>query len=228
MRPQSHPALALPSHCGKGFAGAWELPLLPVVIGGIYGGFLTVTEAAAAAAGYVLVVECLVRRDIPLGRLPALLRESAALVGGILVIVCAALGLTNYLVDAQVPSRLLDVMRTAITSRYLFLLTLNVFLLAVGCVMDIFSALLVVVPLIVPLAAEYDVNLTHLGVIFLVNLGIGYSTPPVGMNLFIASFRFREPVLGLYRASLPFLGVLLVSLALVTYVPWLSLVFLGQ
>ncbi len=207
---------------------AWELPLLPVVVGGIYGGFLTVTEAAAAAAGYVLVVECLVRRDIPLRRLPALLKESATLVGGILVIVCAALGLTNYLVDAQIPARLLEVMSAAITSRHLFLLTLNVFLLAVGCIMDIFSALLVVVPLIVPLAAEYDVNLVHLGVIFLVNLGIGYSTPPVGMNLFIASFRFREPVLTLYRASLPFIGVLLVALALVTYVPWLSLVMLGQ
>jgi tripartite ATP-independent transporter DctM subunit len=218
-----------PARLYRALAGAaWELPLLPVVIGGIYGGFLTVTEAAAAAAGYVLVVECLVRRDIPIRRLPSLLRESAALVGGILIIVCAALGLTNYLVDAQVPSRLLDVMRSAITSRYLFLFTLNVFLLAVGCIMDIFSALLVVVPLIVPLAVEYDVNLTHLGVIFLVNLGIGYSTPPVGMNLFIASFRFREPVLGLYRASLPFLGVLLIALALVTYVPWLSLAVLRQ
>jgi C4-dicarboxylate transporter DctM subunit len=207
---------------------AWELPLLPVVVGGIYGGVLTVTEAAAAAAGYVLVVECLVRRDIPLRRLPALLRESAALVGGILIIVCAALGLTNYLVDAQIPSKLLQIMSGAITNRYLFLLTLNLFLLGVGCIMDIFSALLVVVPLIVPLALEYDVNLVHLGVIFMVNLGIGYSTPPVGMNLFIASFRFREPVLGLYRASLPFIGVLLVALAIVTYVPWLSLAVLGQ
>ncbi len=206
----------------------WELPLLPVVIGGIYGGFLTVTEAAAAAAAYALVVECVVRRDIPLARLPRILRESASLIGGVLVIVCAALGLTNYLVDAQIPAKLLEVMSGTIRSRYLFLLTLNLFLLAVGCIMDIFSALLVVVPLVVPLAREYGVNLIHLGVIFLTNLGIGYSTPPVGMNLFIASFRFRQPVLTLYRASLPFIAVLLVALVLVTYVPWLSLAILEQ
>jgi tripartite ATP-independent transporter DctM subunit len=154
--------------------------------------------------------------------------ESMTLVGGILIILAAALGLTNYLVDAEVPFVILDWMQQYVSSPLVFLLMLNAFLLVVGCLMDIFSALIVVVPLIVPIAEGYGVNLLHLGIIFLTNLEIGYSTPPVGLNLFIASFRFRQPVTTLYRASLPFLAILLVALAIITYVPALSLFLVGR
>jgi tripartite ATP-independent transporter DctM subunit len=144
-------------------------------------------------------------------------------VGGILVILACALGLTNYLIDAEVPMRILDWMQQYISSKYTFLLILNVFLLVVGCLMDIFSALIVVVPLIVPVAVGFGVDPVHLGIIFLTNLEIGYLTPPVGLNLFISSYRFNEPVIALYSASVPFLLLLLGSLLVVTYVPAISL-----
>ena len=145
------------------------------------------------------------------------------MVGGILVILAAALGLANYLIDAQIPMHILDVLQNYITSKFGFLVVLNIFLLIVGAMMDIFSAIMVVVPLITPIAMQYGVDPVHLGVIFLANLGIGYSTPPVGMNLFIASLRFEEPVLKLYKATLPFLAILLITLAIITYWPDLSL-----
>ena len=145
------------------------------------------------------------------------------LVGGILVILSAALGLANYMVDAEIPMQILDWMKTFITSKLGFLLVLNIFLLVVGALMDIFSATMVVVPLIIPIASEFGVDPVHLGIIFLANLGIGYSTPPVGMNLFIASFRFEKPVLKLYAATIPFLIILLIALILITYIPELSL-----
>jgi tripartite ATP-independent transporter DctM subunit len=201
----------------------WEAPLPVVVLGGIYSGKVTVTEAASLTALYVLIVEVLVYRDVRIRDLPRVVRDSMVLVAGILVILAAAFGFTNYLIDAEVPMTILEWMQGAFTSKWTFLLALNGFLLIVGCLMDIFSALIVVVPLIVPIAEGYGVNLVHLGIIFLTNLEIGYSTPPVGLNLFISSFRFERPVLDLYRASLPFLGILLVALALITYVPQLSL-----
>jgi TRAP-type C4-dicarboxylate transport system permease large subunit len=145
------------------------------------------------------------------------------LVAGILVILASAFGLTNYLIDAEVPMNLLEWMQGAFSSKWTFLLALNVFLLIVGSLMDIFSALIVVVPLIVPIAEGYGLNLTHLGIIFLTNLEIGYSTPPIGLNLFISSYRFRRSIVDLYRASLPFLAILLGALALITYLPDLSL-----
>jgi len=145
------------------------------------------------------------------------------LVGGILVIIASAMGLTNYLIDAEIPMIILDEMEGLISSRIGFLLALNVFLLIVGCLMDIFSALIVVVPLIIPIALQYGVDLTHLGIIFLTNLEIGYSTPPVGLNLFISSFRFKQPIVKVYAASIPFLLMLLVALLLVTYLPEISL-----
>ena len=151
------------------------------------------------------------------------MKDSMVLVGGILVILSAALGLANYMVDAEIPMQILEWMQTFITSKLGFLLVLNIFLLVVGALMDIFSAIMVVVPLIIPIAAQYGVDPVHLGVIFLANLGIGYSTPPVGMNLFIASFRFGKPVLKLYAATIPFLIILLIALALITYIPELSL-----
>ena len=204
----------------------WELPLPVIVLGGIYGGKMTVIEAAAVTALYGFVTQVIVYRDVSLARLPRIAAESMTLVGGILIILGAAMGLTNYLVDAEVPLKLLDWVRGTIDNRLVFLLVLNLFLLVVGCLMDIFSALIVVVPLIVPLAQEYDVNLVHLGIIFLTNLEIGYSTPPVGLNLFISSYRFGKPVVEVYRASIRWLVVLLIALLVVTYVPDLSLLLL--
>ena len=203
-------------------AGDLLLPLLIVV--GIFGGYVTVSEAAACTALYVLVLESLVHRSISLRRqLVPLLADTAVLVGSILIILGIAMGLTNLLIDAQLPMRLLEWMEHSIDSQLKFLLLLNLFLLAVGAMMDIFSATVVVVPLILPLAQRFGVDPVHLGVIFLANLEIGYSTPPVGINLFIASQRFEKPVLTLFRSTLPFLALMLAWLGIVTYAPVLSL-----
>ncbi len=145
------------------------------------------------------------------------------LVGGVLIILGAAMGLTNYLIDAEIPMKLLDFFKTHVESRFLFLIVLNVFLLAVGCTMGIFSALVVVVPLLTPIGQAYGIDPLHLGIIFLTNLEIGASLPPLGINLFISSMRFERPVLKLYVASLPFIAILLLCLAVITYLPWLSL-----
>jgi C4-dicarboxylate transporter, DctM subunit len=151
------------------------------------------------------------------------MKESSTLVGGIIIIMGMALAFTSYLIEADVPNYLVEVLKTHISTKVGFLMVLNIFLLVVGCMMDIFSAILVVVPLIVPVAMEFDVHPLHLGVIFLVNLEIGYSTPPVGLNLFISSFRFKKPIIELYKASIPYLLVLLACLIIITYVPELSL-----
>ncbi len=201
----------------------WELLLPVVVVGGIYSGVIAVSEAAALSALYVFVVEVFVHREISLRQLPDIMRQTMVLVGSIIIILGAAFAYTNYMIDAEIPNRLLDYMRDHVSSRFLFLLLLNLFLLAVGCLIDMFSALVVVVPLVLPIAASYGVDPVHLGIIFLVNLEIGYSTPPVGLNLFIASARFERPVLQLYWASLPFLLILLAALVVITYVPQLSL-----
>jgi tripartite ATP-independent transporter DctM subunit len=197
-----------------------------VVLGGIYGGYFVVSEAAAITAIYVLVVEVFIYRDIKWGDLPKLMKESMVLVGGILIILGAALGLTNYLIDAELPMRTLDFLKAHITSPFLFLIMLNFFLLAVGCIMGMFPALTVVVPLIAPVAQAYGIHPIHLGIIFLTNLEIGASIPPLGINLFISSIRFNKPILNLYFASLPFIGILLIGLAIITYLPWLSLCFI--
>jgi len=204
-------------------AAAWELPLPVLVLGGIYGGIITVMEAAAITALYVLVVEVFVYRDVPLTRVPSIIAESMTLVGGILVIIMCSFGFVNYLIAAEVPMSILGWMQQYISDKYTFLLILNLFLLVVGCLMDIFSALIVVVPLITPVAAGFGVDPVHLGIVFLTNLEIGYLTPPVGLNLFISSFRFQEPVIKLYRASVPFLLLMLVALVVITYAPALSL-----
>lgn len=202
----------------------WELPLPLVVLGGIYSGFFAVSEAAAISAVYVLLVEVVIYRDIKFRALPGVMRQSMVLVGGILIILGAAMGLTNYLIDAQIPLKMLDFFKVHIHSKIVFLMVLNGFLLAVGCTMGIFSALVVVVPLMGPIAQAYGIHPIHLGIIFLTNLEIGASIPPLGINLFIASMRFEKPVLRLYVASLPFIAILLLALALITYWPFLSLV----
>jgi C4-dicarboxylate transporter DctM subunit len=180
-------------------------------------------EAAAITALYALIVEVFIYRDIPLRRLPGIVAESATLVGGILIIIMCSFGFVNYLIDAEVPMRILDWMQQYITSKYTFLLILNLFLLVVGCLMDIFSALIVVVPLVAPVAVGFGVDPVHLGIVFLTNLEIGYLTPPVGLNLFISSYRFRQPVMKLYSASVPFLLLMLAALVVITYAPALSL-----
>jgi tripartite ATP-independent transporter DctM subunit len=203
---------------------AWEIPLPFIILIGIYGGFFTATEAAAVTAFYVLIIEVFIYKDISLTKgLPKVMKDSMILVGGILVILSAALGLANYMIYEEIPMQILEWMKNYITSKIAFLLVLNLFLLIVGALMDIFSAILVVVPLITPIALSFGVDPVHLGIIFLANLGIGYSTPPVGMNLFIASFRFEKPILKLYVATIPFLIILLIALALITYIPELSL-----
>ena len=204
-------------------AAVFEMALPFLVLGGFFSGILTVNEIAAATALYVVLVEVFIHRDVSLRALPGVVSQSMLLVGGILIIIAASLGLTNFLVDQEVPMAILEAMREHIDSRFAFLITLNIFLLVVGALMDIFSALLVVVPLISPIAIQYGVDPVHLGIIFLTNLEIGFSTPPVGINLFISSFRFGRPVISLYRASIVFILLLLGALALITFVPALSL-----
>jgi C4-dicarboxylate transporter DctM subunit len=202
----------------------WEMPLPVIVLGGVYSGFFAVSEAAVVTVLYVLVVEVLIYRDIPVGRLPAIMRDSMMLVGGILIILGASLASTNFMIDQEVPTRLFELVTAHVSSRLGFLILLNLFLLALGMMLDIFSALVIVVPLILPIAAGYGIDPIHLGMIFLANMQIGYCTPPVGMNLFIASYRFDRPIMMLYRATIPFLIILLISVLVITYWPWLSLV----
>ncbi len=204
--------------------GVWDV-LLPVGITvGIFGGWVTVSESATCAAAYVLLLESVIHRNLDLRRqfIP-LARDSAVLVGSILIILAMAMGLTNLLIDAQLPMKMLALLEETVHSQLSFLLLLNVLLLLVGAMMDIFSATVVVVPLILPLALRYGVDPLHLGIIFLANLEIGYITPPVGINLFLASQRFQKSVLEVFRSALPFLSLMLLWLILVTYVPLLSL-----
>ena len=202
----------------------WEIPLPAIVLGGVYSGFFAVSEAAAVTVVYVFVVEVLIYRDIPFRRLPQVMRDSMVLVGGILIILGVSLASTNYMIDQQVPMRLFEWITSHISSKLGFLILLNLFLLMLGMMLDIFSALVIVVPLILPVAAGFGIDPIHLGMIFLANMQIGYCTPPVGMNLFIASYRFDKPIVLLYRAALPFLAILLVTVLIITYWPWLSLV----
>lgn len=201
----------------------WELLLPVVVIGGIFSGFLAVSEAAAITVLYVFLVEAVIHREVKWRDMPGIFLKAGVMVGAIVVILGASLAFNSFLVDQQVPNRILEFMQANVQNRTSFLIILNVFLLGVGCILDMFSALVIVVPLIVPIAQSYGVDLLHLGIIFLTNLQIGYSTPPVGMDLFIASLRFEKPVVFLYVASLPFLVILMATLALITFVPSLTL-----
>jgi tripartite ATP-independent transporter DctM subunit len=208
------------------WAAKWEIALPVVVFVSLFGGFASTVEAAALTVLYTLFVKCVVYRDVSVrGELPAVLTESTILVGGVLVILCAALGFTNYLIDAQIPAKGAAWVTAGIHSRWAFLLILNGFLLVVGCLMDIFSAIFVVVPLILPVAAAFEVDPLHLGAIFLINLELGYLTPPVGMNLFLASYRFNTPLSRVARAVLPFILVQAAAVLLVTFVPSLSVGF---
>ena len=202
----------------------WEMALPVVVLWALFGGYATTSESAAIAALYALIVQRFVHRDVPTFRdVVRVAGECVALIGGVLVILSIAVGLTNYLVNAQVPTLLIDWTQSHIESKWVFLLALNGFLLLVGTVMDIFSAIVVVVPLLLPLAEAYGISYVHLGVIFIANLELGYLHPPLGLNLLLASYRFKKPVLEVTWATLPMLGILLIGVLLITYVPWLTL-----
>lgn len=203
---------------------AFEIPLPFIILIGIYGGYFTASEAAAVTAFYIFIVEVFIYRDVHLFRdIPRITKDSMVLVGSILVILAVAMGFTSYLVDEQVPNKIFDWIQGFVHSKWVFLIALNIFLLVVGALMDIFSAIIVVVPIILPIAKKFGVDPVHLGIIFLTNLEIGYITPPVGINLFISSIRFKKSITHLYRVSLPFLFLLLIALMIITYWPDLSL-----
>jgi C4-dicarboxylate transporter DctM subunit len=205
------------------WSAKWELALPAIMIVGLFGGFGTLTEAAALTAFCAFFVEVFIYRDLKLSRdYREVFVECATIVGGILLILGVALGFTNYLVDAEVPSRLIDWVQMHVQSRYVFLLLLNVALLVVGALMDIFAAILVVVPLLKPLAAAYHIDPVQMGVIFIANLELGYLHPPVGINLFLSAYRFKKPMGTIIWATLPFLLILAGMVLLITYVPWLT------
>ncbi|MGH2569374.1 MAG: TRAP transporter large permease [Bacteroidota bacterium] len=202
----------------------WEIPLPFIILGGIYGGIFTATEAAAVVAFYVFVVVVFVYKDVSIREgVPRVMKESMLIVGAILVIVGTAWGLTNYLIDEQVPQQLFALVQENISSKFTFLLILNGFLIIVGMMMDIFSALIVVVPLILPIAKEFQIEPIHLGIIFLTNLEIGYLTPPVGLNLFLSALRFKKSIFHIARSVLVFIAILVCALLVITYVPEMSL-----
>jgi C4-dicarboxylate transporter DctM subunit len=195
------------------------------VLAGIYSGRLAASEAAAATALYVLIVTVLIRREIKLPELPRVIREAMLLVGAILIVLGFSLALTNWLIDGDVPERLFSLMKAGIDSKFGFLLLLNAFLLVFGMLLEGFPAIIILVPLVLPVALHYGVDPIHLGIIFLANLQIGIFLPPVGMNIFIASARFGRPATSIIRASLPFYAILLLCVLIITYWPDLSLVF---
>jgi C4-dicarboxylate transporter DctM subunit len=201
----------------------WELPFPFLLLGSIYSGILAVSEAAALTVVYVFIVEVFIYREIALRDLAGIMRESMVMVGGILIILGVSLASTNYIIDIELPEQLFNTIREHIDSRWAFLALLNLFLLGVGMMLDIFSALVILVPLLVPVAISYGIHPVHLGILFLANMQLGYFTPPVGLNLFIASYRFDRPILELYRATLPFFFLLLGAVMIITYWPQLSL-----
>jgi C4-dicarboxylate transporter DctM subunit len=203
-------------------AAKWELPLPIVVLGGIYGGYFAVSEAAVVTVLYVLVVEVLVLREIHWTALPGIARESTVLVGGILMILGMSLASTNYMIDAGIPQRLFELSADFIAGPRTFMLMLLIFLLLLGAILDIFSALVLVVPLLLPVAMQYDVHPIHLGIVFLAAMELGYLTPPVGLNLFISSYRFGKDIAQVYWATLPFLAIMLLAVVVIAFWPQLS------
>jgi len=201
----------------------WVLLLPVVVLGALFSGAATIVESAALAALYAFVVQVGLGRELSVRNdFRRVFSSCVATVGGVLIILGVAVGLTAWLVDAQVPSRLVEAAPQYIRSPLVFLLALNVFLLVVGMMMDIFSATFVVVPLIVPLGAAFGIHPVHLGIIFIANLELGYLTPPVGLNLFLASYRFDKPLAEVSVSVLPMLAIRALGVLLVTYVPWLT------
>lgn len=204
------------------WAAKWEVLIPFFILFGIFGGFTTLVETAAMTVVYVFSIEAFIHRDLNLTKLKNIILDCSTLIGGVLIILGVAMGLTSYLVDAQVPMQLLNWVKGAISSKIVFLLMLNVFLLAVGCMMDIFSAIIIVVPLITPLGVYFGVDPVHLAIIFIANLELGFLTPPVGMNLFLSAYRFEEDMPTIYKSTLPFFMVMLITVLAITYIPILS------
>ena len=201
----------------------WELIIPILILYGVFGGFTTLVETAAITVVYILIIETLIYRDLPLNSLPKIVVDCATLVGGVLIILGVAMGVTSYLVDAQIPMHLLSWVKETISSKYIFLFLLNGLLLLVGCMMDIFSAIIVIVPLISPLGHYFGVDPVHLAIIFIANLELGFLTPPVGMNLFLAAYRFDKSMPLIYKATLPFFVIRFLVVLLITYLPIISL-----
>lgn len=199
--------------------------LLPIMIlTSIFGGFATLVEASALTVLYALLVECLIFKELHWRRdIARVAAESATMIGGFMIILSVALGLTNYLIIAQIPMHVLDWVQTVIESPYVFLLMLNVLLIVVGALMDIYSAIIVLVPLIAPMASAYGIHPVHLGIVFLANMQLGYLMPPMGENLFLSAYRFDKPLVELYKCVLPYVGILLIAVLIITYIPALTL-----
>ena len=206
----------------------WEIPLPILLVAGVYTGNMALSDAAPFTVAYVFIVEVLILKEIKWHEMPEIIKRSMVIIGAILLIMSISFAGSNYIIYNEIPQKMFNFMQQFITSKYVFLILLNIFLLIVGCIMDIFTAIMIIVPLIAPIAYQYNVDLIHLGVIFLANLEIGYLTPPVGMNLFISSMRFKKPVVQLYGASVKFIGLLLIALVLITYIPWLSTWFIEK
>jgi len=206
----------------------WELLLPVVMLVAIFGGFATTVEAAALTVLWALFIQCIVHRDVSITRdLPKIFLDAAVLVGGFLIILSVALALTDYFNFAEIPDHALAFVQAHVHSKIVFLLALNLFLLVVGAMMDIYSAIFVVVPLVTPMATAYGIDPVHLGIIFLANLELGYLSPPMGENLFLAAYRFDKPVLGVFRATLPFYAIIAAGVLLITYVPAMTLWLAG-
>lgn len=206
----------------------WEIPLPVILLGGIYSGIFALSEAAVVTVVYLLIVEVLIYKDIKPAQLPKLVSEAMVMVGGILLILSCSLVLTSYFIEIEAPTKLFEWVQQIIESPLSFLIVLNLFLLLLGAFLDIFSAIVIMVPLLLPIAISYGIHPVHMAIIFLANMQIGYLTPPVGMNLFIASYRFSKPITEIYRATLGFMLVLLISLLVITYLPGLSLAFISE
>jgi C4-dicarboxylate transporter, DctM subunit len=204
----------------------WEVPLPIVVLGGIYSGYFAISEAAAVTALYVLVVDVVILKEVSWRKLPSIIRESMILVGGIMMILGVSRASTNYMIDAGVPQQLLDWTSGFVTGEFAFMVMLLVFLLILGAILDIFSAIVLVVPLILPVAMQFGVDPVHLGIVFLATMQLGYITPPVGLNLFIAGYRFDRPIVEIYFSTLPFFAFLMLSVTLIAFWPELSLILL--
>lgn len=204
----------------------WEIPMPVVLLAGIYSGAFVISEAAAIITLYVIVVEVLIHKEVKFNELAKIVTDSMSMVGSIILILAVSLALTNVFIDAEIPDRIFETIKENIDSKYTFLILLNIFLLFVGAILDIFSALVIIVPLILPVAINFGIHPVHLGIIFLANMQIGYMTPPVGMNLFISSYRFNRNISEVYKASLPFMLVLLIALIAITYIPEISLLFI--
>ena len=203
-----------------------EIPLPFLVLGGIYSGFFAISEAAALTALYVFIVEVVILKEIKFIDLPSLMRESMIMVGGILIVLAVSLASTNYMIDSGLPQKIFGLVSEVVDDQITFIILLLLFLIILGAILDIFSAIVLVVPILLPIAEMYEINQIHLGIIFLSTMQLGYLTPPVGINLFIASYRFDRSIIDVYSSTIPFFLILLISVILIAFLPSLSIVFI--